>query len=178
MGATNAEPITRGEGFTWFLGMPALLIVGTIVLGNLGMVGSQSTVVSSFSDIGQGASLRTNVGEACQAAMIELHGQSAWDQAVTEQAAIEAAGGQQASEKLTEEALAQKQADKIADAAPIGTGVAIILILLALVMTTGRGVAPSADKRPLIIGGIGLVLAVLVDILLIGPATSSGAWWC
>ena len=133
MGATNAEPITRGEGFTWFLGMPALLIVGTIVLGNLGMVGSQSTVVSSFSDIGQGASLRTNVGEACQAA------------------------------------------DKIADAALIGTGVAIILILLALVMTTGRGVAPSADKRPLIIGAIGLVLAVLVDILLIGPATSSGA---
>ena len=171
MGATNAEPITRGEGFTWFLGMPALLIVGTIVLGNLG---SQSTVVSSFSDIGQGASLRTNVGEACQAAMIELHGQSAWDQAVAEQAAIEAAGGQQASEKLTEEALATKQAEKIANAAPIGTGVAIILILLALVMTTGRGVAPSADKRPLIIGGIGLVLTLLVDILLVGPATSSG----
>ncbi|AXI51078.1 MULTISPECIES: TRAP transporter large permease subunit [unclassified Sulfitobacter] len=174
MGATNAEPITRGEGFTWFLGMPALLIVGTIVLGNLGIVGSQSTVVSSFSDIGQGASLRTNVGEACQAAMIELHGQSAWDQAVTEQAAIEAAGGQQASEKLTEEALAAKQAEKIANAAPIGTGVAIILILMALVMTTARGVAPSADKRPLIIGGIGLVLTLLVDILLVGPATSSG----
>ena len=32
----------------------------------------------------------------------------------------------------------------------------------------------SADKRPLIIGGIGLVLTLLVDILLVGPATSSG----
>ena len=37
---------------------------------------------------------------------------------MAEQAAIEAAGGQQASEKLTEEALAAKQAEKIANAAP------------------------------------------------------------
>jgi TRAP-type mannitol/chloroaromatic compound transport system permease large subunit len=174
MGSTNAEPITRGEGFTWFLGAPVLLIVGTIFLGNMGIVGSQSTVVSSFSDIGEGASLRTNVGPECQTAMIELHGQDAWDTAVAEQAAIEAAGGQQASEKLSEEALAQKQADKISDAAPIGTGVAIILIFLGLVLTTGRGVSPSSDRRPLIIGGIGLVLTVLVDILLVGPTTSPG----
>ncbi|MBQ0804085.1 MULTISPECIES: TRAP transporter large permease subunit [unclassified Sulfitobacter] len=174
MGSTNAEPITRGEGFTWFLGAPVLLIVGTIFLGNMGIVGSQSTVVSSFSDIGEGASLRTNVGPECQTAMIELHGQEAWDTAVAEQAAIEAAGGQQASEKLSEEALAQKQADKISDAAPIGTGVAIILIFLGLVLTTGRGVSPSSDRRPLIIGGIGLVLTVLVDILLVGPTTSPG----
>ena len=174
MGSTNAEPITRGEGFTWFLGAPVLLIVGTIFLGNMGIVGSQSTVVSSFSDIGEGASLRTNVGPECQTAMIELHGQDAWDTAVAEQAAIEAAGGQQASEKLSEEALAQKQADKISDAAPIGTGVAIILIFLGLVLTTGRGVSPSSDRRPLIIGGIGLVLTVLVDILLVCPTTSPG----
>ncbi len=174
MGSTNAEPITRGEGFTWFLGAPILLIVGTIFLGNLGIVGSQSTTVSSFSDIGEGASLRTNVGPECQAAMIDLHGQEAWDTAVTEQAAIEAAGGQQASEKLSEDALAQKQADKINDAAPIGTGVAIILIFLGLVLTTGRGVSPSSDTRPLIIGAIGLILTVLVDILLVGPTTTPG----
>jgi TRAP-type mannitol/chloroaromatic compound transport system permease large subunit len=174
MGTTNAEPITRGEGFTWFLGAPVLLVVGTIVLGNLGLVGSQSTTVSSFSDIGQGASLRTNVGDACKAAMIDLHGQEAWDTAVAEQAAIEAAGGQQASERLTEEEFAQAQADKIAGAAPIGTGVAIILILLALVLTTARGVSPTSDRRPLIIGAIGIMLTVLVDILFVGPATSSG----
>ena len=174
MGATNAEPITRGEGFTWLLGLPILLIVGTIVLGNLNIVGSQSTVVSSFSDIGAGASLRTNVGDECKAAMIDLHGQDAWDTAVAEQAAIEAAGGQQASEKLSETALEQKQADKVAAAAPIGTGMAIILVMLALVLTTARGVSPSSDARPLIIGAIGLVLAVLVDIVLISPTTSSG----
>ncbi|EEB83261.1 TRAP transporter large permease [Roseobacter sp. GAI101] len=174
MGSTNAEPITRGESFTWFLGAPILLIVGTIFLGNMNIVGGQSTVVSSFSDISEGASLRTNVGEECQAAMIDLHGQEAWDTAVAEQAAIEAAGGQVASEKLTEEEYAQAQADKIANAAPIGTGVAILLIMLALVLTTARGVSPSSDPRPLIIGGIGIVLAVLVDILFVGPATSSG----
>lgn len=174
MGSTNAEPITRSEGFTWFLGAPVLLIVGTIFLGNMGIVGSQSTTVSSFSDIGEGASLRTNVGPECQAAMIDLHGQEAWDTAVAEQAAIEAAGGQQASEKLSVEDLAIKQADKINNAAPIGTGVAIILIFMGLVMTTGRGVSPSSETRPLIIGAIGLILTVLVDILLVSPTTSPG----
>ena len=174
MGSTNSEPITRNEAFTWFLGAPILLIVGTIVLGNLGIVGSQSTTVSSFSDIGEAASLRTNVGEECQAAMIELHGQDAWDVAVAEQATIEAAGGLQASEKLSAEELAEKRASKIANAAPVGTGVAIILVMLGLFLTTGRGVSPSSDTRPLIVGAVGLVLMALVDIVLISPTTSSG----
>ncbi|MGJ5618959.1 TRAP transporter large permease [Sulfitobacter sp. MF3-043] len=174
MGSTNAEPVTRGEAFTWFLGAPVLLIVGTIFLGNLGIVGSQSTTVSSYSDIGDAASLRTKVGPDCQAAMIDLHGQEKWDAALAEQAIIDAAGGIVQSEKLSEEALAEKQALKISDAAPIGTGVAIILILLSLFMTTARGVSPSSDARPLIIGAIGVVLTVLVDILLVGPQTTSG----
>jgi TRAP-type mannitol/chloroaromatic compound transport system permease large subunit len=174
MGSTNAEPITRNEAFTWFVGAPVLLIVGTIFLGNMGIVGSQDATVSAFSDIGEGASLRTNVGDECKAAMIELHGQEAWDTAVEEQAAIEAAGGIQASERLSEEAFAEKKAAKVAAAAPIGTGVAILLVLAGLILTTARGVSPSSDARPLIIGGIGMVLAVLVDIALIGPLTSSG----
>ena len=174
MGATNAEAITRGEAFTWFLGAPALLIVGTILLGNLGIVGSQSTTVSSFSDIGDAASLRTNVGPECQASMIELHGQAAWDAALAEQEQINADGGIQQSQRLSEEALIEKRANKVASAAPIGTGIAILLIILSLFLTTARGVSPSAKARPLIIGGIGVVLALLVDILLVGPLTSSG----
>ncbi|KIN60863.1 TRAP transporter, DctM subunit [Sulfitobacter noctilucae] len=174
MGSTNSEAITRNEAFTWFLGVPALLIVGTIVLGNLGIVGSQSTTVSSFSDIGEAASLRTNVGEECKASMIELHGQDAWDRAVQEQQVIEEAGGLTQSERLSEEALAESQAAKIANAAPIGTGVAILLVILSLFLTIGRGVSPSAQTRPLIIGAVGAVLAVLVDIMLIGPTTSAG----
>ncbi|MBM1556776.1 TRAP transporter large permease subunit [Sulfitobacter mediterraneus] len=175
MGATNSEPVTRGEAFTWFAGAPVLLIVGTIVLGNLGVIGSQNTTVSSFSEIGDAASLRTNVGDECKAAMIELHGQEAWDAAIQQQVDIDASGGIKASEKLSDEAFAEKQAAKVAAAAPIGTGVAILLVLLSLFLTTGRGVSPSAESRPLIIGGIGVVLAVLVDIVLVSPLTSPGA---
>ena len=174
MGATNAEPITRSEAFTWFLGAPVLIIVGTILLGSLNVVGSQSTTISSFSDIGAAASLRTSVGPDCQAAMIELHGQDAWDAAVAEQDAIAAAGGVQQSERLSEEQLATALEDLVDRAAPIGTGTAILLIILGLFLTTARGISPSSDPKPLIIGGIGVVLALLVDIALVGPLNSAG----
>jgi TRAP-type mannitol/chloroaromatic compound transport system permease large subunit len=174
MGSTNAEPVTRSEAFTWFVGAPVLIIVGTIVLGNLGFVGSQDIRTSTFSNIGESASLRTNVGDQCKAAMIDLHGQDLWDIAVAEQQVIEDAGGLAASEKLTDDEFAAAQAAKIADAAPIGTGIAIIMILLTLFLTTARGVSPSSDTKPLIIGGIGVVLLLLVDIVLVSPTTSPG----
>ncbi|MEL6103825.1 MAG: TRAP transporter large permease subunit, partial [Pseudomonadota bacterium] len=176
MGSTGSEPITRGEAFTWFVGAPVLIIVGSILLGNLNVIGSQSTTVSSFSDAGQTASLRTNVGSECQVSMIELHGQAAWDAAVAQQAEIDAAGGVQASQRLTEEEFAAAVEARVASAAPIGTGTAILLILLALMLTTARGIAPSADPQPLLIGGIGVVLAILVDILLVSPLTSPGIY--
>jgi TRAP-type mannitol/chloroaromatic compound transport system permease large subunit len=44
-----------------------------------------------------------------------------------------------------------------------------------LVLTTARGVSPSASPRPLLIGGMGVLLGLLVDITLIGPLTSAGA---
>ncbi len=175
MGSTNSEPVTRSEAFTWFLGAPIAIIVGAVLLGNLGVIGSQSTTVSSFTDIGEAASLRTNVSPECQASMIDLHGQAAWDTAVAQQAEIEAAGGVTQSVRLSEEALAEKQAAKIANAAPIGTGVAMIMVLLALVMTTARGVSPSSSVQPLLIGAVGVVLCLLVDILLVGADSSSGA---
>lgn len=176
MGSTNAEHITRSEAFSWFLGAPVLIIVGTILLGNVNIVGSQSTTISAFSDIGQAASLRTNVSDECKASMIELHGQEAWDAAITQQEEIAAAGGVQQSERLTEEEFEIAFQAKVDDAAPIGTGTAILLVILGLVLTTSRGIAPSRDVRPLIIGGIGVVLAILVDIGLISPLTSSGAY--
>ncbi len=174
MGSTNAEPITRNEAFTWFLGVPVLVIVGLILLVNLGAVGSQSTVVSAFSDIGASATLRTNVSEACQAAMIELHGQAAWDAAVAQQAAIDAQGGVAQSERLTDEEFAAALAAKIAAAAPIGTGTAILMAIFALIFSVARGVSPTSDIRPLAAGGIGLVLAIIVDITLVSPTTSPG----
>ncbi|EEW57100.1 trap c4-dicarboxylate transport system permease dctm subunit [Ruegeria sp. TrichCH4B] len=175
MGAANEEPITRGESLTWFLGVPAALIVGTVLLSSVNLVGSQNITVSAFSDAGQTASLRTNVGPDCQAAMIDLHGQSAWDVAVAEQAEIDAAGGVEEAHKLSEEELATALAQKIDNAAPIGTGIATIIVLLGLTLAVGRGVAPSRDAKPLILGAIGLLLLALVDVLAIAPTTSASA---
>ncbi len=174
MGTTNAEPITRNEAFTWFVGVPVALIAGAILLGQVNIIGSQNLVVDSYSERSEAASLRTHVSPECQAAMIELHGQEAWDDAVAEQDAIEAAGGAQESVQLTEEQLEQALADKIANAAPIGTGVATIFVLLGLILAVARGVMPSATPAPLLIGGLGIVLGLLVDILIIGPQMSPG----
>jgi hypothetical protein len=54
-----------------------------------GLVGSQTIFLTDATQQGEGASLRTNVSEQCQAAMIELHGQEAWDTAVAERAAAQ-----------------------------------------------------------------------------------------
>ncbi|MEM1073135.1 MAG: TRAP transporter large permease subunit [Pseudomonadota bacterium] len=175
MGSTNAEPVTRDEAFTWFLGAPIALIVGVVLLGNVGIVGSQSTDVSRFSDIGEGASLRTNVSEQCQASMIELHGLEAWELALAQQAEIDASGGVQESQQLTEEELAAATQAKIDAAAPIGTGLAIIILLTGLFLTTARGVSPSASPQALIIGAIGAVVMLLLDIVVVSPTTTSGA---
>ncbi|EAQ47746.1 TRAP transporter, DctM subunit, putative [Roseobacter sp. MED193] len=168
------EPVTRNEALLWFLGAPAALIGGAMLLSSFGVIGSQNITVSAFSDAGQTASLRTNVGPDCQAAMIDLHGQEAWDAAVAEQTVIDAAGGVAQATKLTEEEFAQAQVDKIAAAAPIGTGVTILVIMLGLILAIGRGVAPSRDTKPLILGAIGLLVVLLVDVLVIAPTTSPG----
>ncbi|SDC88237.1 TRAP transporter large permease [Ruegeria marina] len=174
MAGKSGEVVTRSEGFTWLLGAPIALIVGTILLANVGIVGSQDLTVSGFSESSKSASLRTNVSEDCKTSMIALHGQAAWDAAVAEQEAIDQAGGVQEAHKLNEEEIAAALEAKIAAAAPIGTGVATLFVLLGLTLVVGRGVAPSQDPRPLMIGGIGLALLLLVDILLIAPTTSSG----
>ena len=168
------EPVTRNEALLWFLGAPIAIIAGAMLLGSFGVIGSQNITVSAFSDAGQTASLRTTVGPQCQAAMIDLHGQEAWDAAVAEQTEIDAAGGVAQATKLTEEEFAQAQVDKIANAAPIGTGITIMVIMLGLVLAIGRGVAPSRDTKPLILGAIGLLLVLLVDVLLIAPTTTPG----
>ncbi len=174
MAGTSGEARTSGETFTWFLGLPVALIVGTILLGQVGFVGSQNLTVNSFSEQGDVASLRTTVSPQCAEAMIELHGQEAWDAALAEQQAINDAGGVQQSVALTDEELVTAYDDKVANAAPIGTGVAVIFLLLALILVVARGVKPSADKTPLLIGGLGVVLGLMLDILVIGPALSPG----
>ncbi|AZQ67882.1 TRAP transporter large permease subunit [Silicimonas algicola] len=173
-GESTSEIVTRNEALTWYLGAPILLIGGLIVAMSFGVVGNQSTRVDSFSEAGQTASLRTKVSLQCQEAMIELHGQAAWDRALEQQAEIDAAGGVEQAVQLTEEERAQRTMQKILDAAPIGTGVAVGFLILSLVLTTALGVSPSSDPRPLWIGLGGVVLALLVDAFLIMPTTTPG----
>ncbi|SHJ91299.1 Tripartite ATP-independent transporter, DctM component [Shimia gijangensis] len=174
LGASNSEAIGRNHGLTWFLGVPALLVVGLIGLNSVGIVGSQNVIVDSFSDAGQTASLRTKVSESCEASMIELHGQEAWDAAKAEQEEIDAAGGVQEARKLTPEEREAAFQVKMASAPVIGSGLAIGFLMLALVLTTARGVSPTANTRPLLIGMAGIALGLLADALFISPITSPG----
>ena len=106
--------------------------------------------------------------------MIELHGQETWDEALAQQAAIDEAGGVAEAQKLTEQERKEIFAQRVADAAPIGSGIATGFLLLALILTTARGVSPSANPTPLLVGGAGVLLALLADILLISPVTTPG----
>lgn len=170
----RGEVITRGEATTWFLTVPVSLIGGFMIAMQLGLAGSQDLTVDSFSDAGQGAELRTNVSDQCKASMIELHGQEKWDRAVAQQEAIAASGGVEQSRALTPEERTAALAEKLETRAPLGSGVATILLLLALVLTTARGVAPSADHRPIWIGLGALGVALLADVALIAPNSTPG----
>jgi TRAP-type mannitol/chloroaromatic compound transport system permease large subunit len=175
-GRIGAEVVTRGEALTWYLFAPAALIAAVVLGGMGGLVGSQSVIVSDYAEVEGSAALRTNVSPSCQAAMIDLHGQEAWDESVAAAAAQVAAGNTtgETTHELTEEELVEARADAIENIAPIGSGTAAIVVLLGLVLIIARGVAPSANPVPLIVGGIGAVLMLLADVLFVGPFTSSG----
>jgi TRAP-type mannitol/chloroaromatic compound transport system permease large subunit len=172
---SGSEPIGRKRGMTWFVAAPLGLIFAVVLAVSGGMIGSQSFTVSNFSDGGEVASLRTNVSEQCQASMIELHGQDAWDQAVAERAAIQASGGGEEAHERTEEEMVEARAQALADTAPIGSGVTTIFVLFAIILLIARGVSASASATPLIVGGAGVVLAFVFDALFIGPLTGPGA---
>ena len=163
-----------GNGLTWFLGVPVGMIVLVVGLGQVGIVGNQSVIVDSFTDAGQTASLRTNVPGECQTSMIELHGQEAWDQAIAEQTAIDAAGGVEQARALSPEERAARVLERVAEAPPIGTGIAITALLMGLALAIARGVAPYEEPTHLWIGVAGVVLLLLADIALIGPLTTPG----
>jgi TRAP-type mannitol/chloroaromatic compound transport system permease large subunit len=177
LGSTNAEPITRREATTWFLWAPVAVIGGMIMFASVNVVGTQDITISSFTDASESAELRTNVSDRCRESMIALHGQEKWDRAVAQQEEIAASGGAQQSVRRTAEEIEEARQAAIAAAAPIGTGVATLVVLLGLILTTARGVSPSGDPKPLLIGAGALVAVLALDALVIGPAASSGFTW-
>ncbi|MBM1219153.1 TRAP transporter large permease subunit [Ponticoccus sp. SC2-23] len=173
-GATG-ESITRQEALTWYLFAPAGLIAAVVIAASVGIVGSQSITVSDYAERADGPALRTNVSEQCQASMIELHGQEAWDEAVAQRAEMTAAGDSGAVVELTEEEREAALLNALETAPAIGSGVAVIFTLLGLVLIIARGVSPTSEPWPLIVGGVGVALAFLFDVLFISPLTGSGA---
>ncbi|MBY6200487.1 TRAP transporter large permease subunit [Maritalea mobilis] len=173
--ASSGEPVTRNEALTWYLYAPVGLILAVVLAVSAGIIGSQSVIVSDYAEQERNNTLRTNVSEQCQMAMIELHGQEAWDEAVAAREANAAAGTSDGPVELTEEELVEARAAALENAPPIGSGVATIFTLLALVLIIARGVSPSSSPTPLLVGGAGVVLALMADIAFIGPLTGSGA---
>ena len=90
-GESSSEIVTRNEALTWYLAAPLGLIAAVVIGAYAGVIGSQNVSLIGAAERSEGASLRTNVSETCQASMIELHGQEAWDTAVAEREAIQAA---------------------------------------------------------------------------------------
>ncbi|MEM9974476.1 MAG: TRAP transporter large permease subunit [Pseudomonadota bacterium] len=167
--------ITRGEALTWFLFAPVGIILAVMIGSAAGVVGSQSLAVGTTVQDAQAPELRTNVSANCQEAMIELHGQDKWDRSVAmaeEQAANGTATGMR---ELTEEELVEARAAALANAAPIGSGVATLMVLAGLGLALARGVAPSANPLPLLVGAGGIVLALFIDASAISPMASPGA---
>ncbi len=174
LGSGAVSRTTKRDALTWFVGVPIALVVGAVLLGTVGIIGGQGVDVSTYSEAGESSSLRTNVSEMCQAAMIELHGLAAWELAVAQQAAIESSGGAVLSRELTAEELIASRNLAIATAAPIGTGIAVLFVGMAMVLAAARGINALAEERPLLIGAGGVALAFAIDWLLIGPTTSPG----
>jgi TRAP-type mannitol/chloroaromatic compound transport system permease large subunit len=172
--SASSEPITRREGILWFIAMPVFVIGMAIMSGQFGVSGSQAIQVNQFTDTGDRASLRTNVGETCQAAMITLHGQEAWDVAVAEQLAINNSGASQKSVRRTDSEMLDLTAQAVADAPLIGKGILVVMVMLSIALGFGRGVSLSSDARPLIVGAVGVIAVLALDMLFVSPLTSPG----
>ena len=111
------------------------------------------------------------VDPECAASMIELHGQEAWDAAVAQQAAIEALVAFRNQTLDEERAILLNE--KLAVMSPSAR--ASVLVLYCWCDThAARAVDFTKDTRPLLIGGLGIVLILLCDILFISAPTSPG----
>ena len=166
--------ITAQHAVVWFALVPAGIIAFALASNAVRLSGDQDITISSVSDGAAQAVLRTNVSDDCRNAMIELHGIEKWEEAVAQQAIIDSGELNTQGVELTEEEIEAARLVKIENAAPIGSGVLVAFVIIALIMSTGQGVRTGQDKRPLMIGGAGVLLALVVDFFLIAPTTSPG----
>ena len=173
LGGDPKEKMSLWHKLIWLLCVPAAIIAFAIASNTFKLTGSQDTTIDSIGDAHAQAVLRTSVSDVCRVAMINLHGQEKWDQAITEKQRIADSGlSTEAVTRSEEEIILLRQA-KIENAAPIGTGVLIMFIALGLVMTTARGLKVTAARK-YTAGVVGIVLALIADVFFIHPTTSPG----
>ena len=173
-GAVADSRTNRRNVLIFIACVPAILAGFFLMMQQVNVIGSQDVTVDSYSDIGITASLRTNVSEQCQASMIALHGQDAWDQAISEAEAIVAQGGVEASQKLTEEEIAAALDEKMAAAAPIGFGIGGFALVVAMLISFARGSDIGLSKRHMAVGSAGVLLSLIADIIFVTPLTTPG----
>ncbi len=171
-GAIAGERIGRNAALTWFLAVPAGILAVALLAGQLGVVGSQDITVSGTDVSERSTILRTNVSDNCRDAMVEIHGQEAWDESV---AAVAAGGSAETlTRELSEEEIEAALSERLESAAPIGPAFTAVFVFLAIVLTLARGVAPSQPALPLAIGAFGIASAFVVDWLVLSPLASAG----
>lgn len=171
----EGEYISRNEALTWFVAVPVIIIGGLFAAYEMRLIGSQDITVSHYTDVERLDALRTNVSPECQQAMIDLHGQSRWDESVAARTALAESGGTEETRELTEDELNEKMAAKLSSIAPVGSGVATLFGMVLLTLAIARGVKPSAPFAPLGVGLLGVVLAFALDVVVIGPGMSGGS---
>ena len=175
MGDGEGERITARHATIWFLLVPAAIIAFALASNTVNITGSQDITVASVADTETVSFMRTNVSDDCREAMIELHGQEKWDEAVAarQEAATEGYTVSTATVSRTDEEIQEIRLQRIADAAPIGTGVLVMFVLLALVMTTAHGIRKTSFWN-YAAGVVGITLAFLIDAFMVPADASSG----
>lgn len=176
-GGARGSNVLSSNPMIWFAAVPAGIIGLAVLLNATGISGSQSLTVDSYSDVGVEASLRTNVSEECKEAMIDLHGEEAWNAAVKQQEQITASGGVAESKKRSPEEIQRLIEQKIKDAPVIGTGILTLFVLAAILLSFAKGVAGQKLNQKLSVGAIGVITLLLTDIVLITPNMSASMTW-
>lgn len=167
---------SKSHKLIWFLGLPLFVVIFVGLANVSGFAGGQNLIIKSPMDHLVAPELRTNVSEQCQASIIDLHGQEKWDRSVKQQAALTAFAEANPDLDLTStDNPTPEQMQEALDAVPpLSMSLLIVMALVGLLLILAYGVRPSYDKRPLLLGAIGIGLILLLDALLVHPATSPG----
>jgi TRAP-type mannitol/chloroaromatic compound transport system permease large subunit len=171
----TGEAARRLTTIAWLVAVPATIVLVAVLGVAGGLVGSQSVTVNTTVQDAEAPDLRTNVSPQCAEAMIELHGQDKWDRSLAQAEALAASSTSTEVRELSGEEIAVERARMLQDAPLVGSGIATMMVLFALILSLAKGVAPRDDPWPLLVGALGVVLGMAADAALITPLTSPAA---